>query len=283
MTDRAPQVPRTGPSQAGDDAASRPGRMPRPRALITGASSGLGRGYARALAGEGYDLVLVARDERRLRELSDQLGAAHTITAEVVAADLATRNGIDAVAEVIDTQQIDVLINNAGYGLRGSLLESDITALNDQDQVLTGAVRELSLLAARRMRARGRGGIVTVSSLAAVTTMGQYAASKASTLVFTEALAGELRNSPVTVTAVLPGFIRTEFHERLGVARPGPGLLWLSVDQVVRESLRDARAGKVVSVPGRGYRLAGLVAPLVPRPLMRWGSNGFAFARRDGR
>lgn len=283
MTDRAPQAQRTGSSQAGDDASSRRGRLPRPRALITGASSGLGRGYARALAGEGYDLVLVARDERRLRELSDQLGAAHAITAEVVAADLARRDGIDAVAEVIDTQQIDVLINNAGYGLRGSLLESDITALNDQDQVLTGAVRELSLLAARRMRARGRGGIVTVSSLAAVTTMGQYAASKASTLVFTEALAGELRNSPVTVTAVLPGFIRTEFHERLGVARPGPGLLWLSVDQVVRESLRDARAVKVVSVPGRGYRLAGLVAPLVPRPLMRWGSNGFAFARRDGR
>ena len=176
MTDRAPQAQRTGSSQAGDDASSRRGRMPRPRALITGASSGLGRGYARALAGDGYDLVLVARDERRLRELSDQLGAAHAINAEVVAADLARRDGIDAVAEVIDTQQIDVLINNAGYGLRGSLLESDIAALNDQDQVLTGAVRELSLLAARRMRARGRGGIVTVSSLAAVTTMGQYAA-----------------------------------------------------------------------------------------------------------
>ena len=147
---------------------------------------------------------------------------------------------------------------------------------------LAMSLATLSLAAARRMQARGRGGIINVSSLAAVTTMGQYAASKVSTLVFTEALAGELRDSPVTVTAVLPGFIRTEFHSRLGVERPGPGLIWLSVDQVVRESLRDARAGKVVSVPGWGYRLAALVAPVVPRPLMRWGSTGFSFARTRG-
>ncbi|MGC2939556.1 MULTISPECIES: SDR family NAD(P)-dependent oxidoreductase [unclassified Brevibacterium] len=251
----------------------------RPRALITGASSGLGRGYARTLAAEGYDLVLVARQEARLRELAEQLRATQNILAEVAVADLSTRDGIDAVVEIIAEQRIDVLINNAGYGLRETLLSSDIAELNDQDQVLTGAVRELSLAAARRMRARGRGGIVNVSSLAAMTTMGQYAASKASTLVFTEALAGELRDEPVTVTAVLPGFIRTEFHSRLGVERPGPGLIWLSADQVVRESLRDARAGKIVSVPGWGYRVAALVAPAVPRPLMRWGSNGFSFAR----
>ena len=254
----------------------------RPRALITGASSGLGRGYARTLAAEGYDLVLVARSEPCLEELSAQLSSAHDIVAEVAAADLTTRTGIDAVAAVIADQRIDVLINNAGYGLRSSLLNTDLADLNDLDQVLSGAVRELSLLAARRMKARGRGGIVTVSSLAAVTTMGQYAASKASAAVFTEALAGELRDTPVTVTAVLPGFIRTEFHDRLGVDRAGPGFIWLSVDQVVRESLRDARAGKVVSVPGHGYRLAALAAPLVPRPLMRWGSSGFAFSRRSG-
>src|SRR5699024_98979 len=95
-------------------------------------------------------------------------------------------------------------------GLRGRLLETDIAELNDQDRVLTGAVRELSLAAARRMDARGRGGIVNVSSLAAVTTRGQYAASKASTLEVTEALAGELRGSPVTVTARRPGLLRPD-------------------------------------------------------------------------
>lgn len=254
----------------------------RARALITGASSGLGSGYAQALAAEGYDLVLVARAEARLLELRNRFETDHGIRAEVLVADLSRRAGIDAVVEVIETERIDVLINNAGYGLKESLLDSDATALADQDMVLTGAVRELSLTAARRMRARGRGGILNVSSLAAVTTMGQYAASKASMLIVTEALAGELRNTEVTVTAVLPGFIRTRFHERLGVDRPGPGWIWLSVEQVVNESLRDARRGKIISVPGFGYALAARVVPFIPRPLIRWGSSGFSYARRQG-
>lgn len=273
---------RTAPDNR-DGTSPRRAPAPRPRALITGASSGLGRGYAHALAAQGYDLVLVARDEARLQELADRLQAVESTHAEVVAADLSTRDGIDAVRRIIDAETVDVLINNAGYGLPGRLLETDIAELNDQDRVLTGAVRELSLAAAGRMDARGRGGIVNVSSLAAVTTMGQYAASKASTLVFTEALAGELRRSPVTVTAVLPGFVRTEFHDRLGVDRPGPAGIWLSVEQVVEQSLRDARTGSVVSVPGRMYSLAALAAPLIPRPLMRWASNGFSFARVRGR
>ncbi|HJA60039.1 MAG TPA: SDR family NAD(P)-dependent oxidoreductase [Candidatus Brevibacterium intestinavium] len=282
MSRGLPHSPRTAPGHR-DGASPRRDPAPGPRALITGASSGLGRGYARTLASQGYDLVLVARDETRLRELAERLRTTRDTRVEVVAADLSTPDGIDAIRQVIDSETVDVLINNAGYGLRGRLLETDIAELNDQDRVLTGAVRELSLAAARRMDARGRGGIVNVSSLAAVTTMGQYAASKASTLVFTEALAGELRGSPVTVTAVLPGFVRTEFHDRLGVDRPGPAGIWLSVDQVVEQSLRDARAGRVVSVPGRMYSLVALAAPLVPRPLMRWGSSGFSFARERGR
>lgn len=255
---------------------------PRPRALVTGASAGLGRGYARALAAEHYDLVLVARTEERLRELAAQLSTAHGISAEVVVADLATEAGIAAVAEVIRSTRIDVLIGNAGYGLKEGLLDSDPEALAAQDRVLSTAVRELALAAVPGMRARGRGGIITVSSLAAVTTMGQYAASKAAALVFTEALAGELRDEPVTVTAVLPGFVRTEFHDRLGARRPGPGWMWLDIDEVVDVSLRDARAGKVVSIPGIHYRLAANAARLVPRRLIRWGSAGFAFDRQRG-
>lgn len=254
--------------------------MMRPRALITGASSGLGRGYAHNLAADGYDLVLVARSEERLRELAERLETEHRIRAEVVVADLSTRPGIDAVVAVIEERRVDVLINNAGYGLKHGLLESTPEELRDQDTVLVGAVRELSLAAARRMRGRGRGGIVNVSSMAAVTTMGLYAAAKMSTLVFTEALAGELRGTPVTVTAVLPGFIKTEFHQRLGVERSGPDWIWLSVRQVVAESLRDARRGRTVSVPGITYSLAARVVPFVPRRLIRRGSAGFAFGRR---
>ncbi|MDN6529107.1 MAG: SDR family NAD(P)-dependent oxidoreductase [Brevibacterium sp.] len=256
--------------------------MTRPRALITGASSGLGRGYTLSLAADQYDLVLVARDEARLQELARSIETEHGTLAEVVVADLSTRSGIDVVRTVIETSRVDLLINNAGYGLKQSLLESEGSDLVDQDMVLTGAVRELSLAAVKQMRNRGRGGLINVSSMAALTTMGQYAASKMSTLVFTEALAGELRGSPVTVTAVLPGFIRTRFHERLGVERPGPGWIWLSVAQVVAASLRDARGGKVVSIPGVSYRMAARIARFVPRPLVRWGSNGFSLNRRDG-
>lgn len=256
--------------------------MTRPRALITGASSGLGRGYTLSLAADQYDLVLVARDEARLQELARSIETEHGTLAEVVVADLSTRSGIDVVRTVIETSRVDLLINNAGYGLKQSLLESEVSDLVDQDMVLTGAVRELSLAAVKQMRNRGRGGLINVSSMAALTTMGQYAASKMSTLVFTEALAGELRGSPVTVTAVLPGFIRTRFHERLGVERPGPGWIWLSVAQVVAASLRDARGGKVVSIPGVSYRMAARIARFAPRPLVRWGSNGFSLNRRDG-
>ncbi|HCG57424.1 MULTISPECIES: SDR family NAD(P)-dependent oxidoreductase [Brevibacterium] len=255
--------------------------MTRPRALITGASSGLGRGYALSLAADQYDLVLVARDEARLRELATSIETENGTHAEVVVADLSTRSGIDLVRTVIETSRIDLLINNAGYGLKHGLLESEISELEDQDMVLTGAVRELSLAAVKEMRIRGRGGLINVSSMAALTTMGQYAASKMSTLVFTEALAGELRGTPVTVTVVLPGFIRTSFHERLGVERPGPGWIWLSVQRVVATSLRDARAGKVVSIPGASYGLAARIARFVPRSLVRWGSTGFSLSRRD--
>ncbi|WP_193078577.1 SDR family NAD(P)-dependent oxidoreductase [Brevibacterium aurantiacum] len=255
--------------------------MTRPRALVTGASSGLGRGYALSLAADHYDLVLVARDETRLRELATSIETEHGTHAEVVVADLSTRSGIDMVRTVVETSRIDLLINNAGYGLRQGLLDSDAAELEDQDMVLTGAVRELSLAAVKQMRERGRGGLINVSSMAALTTMGQYAASKMSTLVFTEALAGELRGTPVTVTVVLPGFIRTRFHERLGVDRPGPGWIWLSVQQVVTASLRDARRGKVVSVPGVSYALAARIARFVPRSLVRWGSTGFSLSRRD--
>lgn len=253
----------------------------RPRALITGASSGLGRGYALRLAADGYDLVLVARNKLRLAESAARIEAEHRIRAEVVVADLSTRVGIDVVRTIIEEGQVDLLINNAGYGLKQGLLDSELSELEDQDMVLAGAVRELSLVAAKCMRVRGRGGLINVSSMAALSTMGQYAASKMSTLVFTEALAGELRGSPVTVTAVLPGFIRTRFHERLGVDRPGPGWIWLSVEQVVAASLRDARRGRVVSIPGASYAAAARIAPFVPRGLVRWASSGFSLTRRD--
>lgn len=260
---------------------SRADEAARPRALVTGAGAGLGREYTRRLAADSYDLVLVGRNEARLRELAQQLESEFSIRAEVVPADLSAAEGIDAIRAVIESTRVDLLINNAGYGLKHGLLDSDPDELAELDTVLSGAVRDLSVAAAKEMKARGRGGIINVSSLAALTTMGQYAASKSTALVFTEALAGELRDTPVTVTAVLPGFIRTEFHERLGVDRPGPGWIWLDVEHVVTRSLADARRGKVVSIPGWQYRLAAQVAHVAPRSLIRLGSEKFSFERNS--
>lgn len=280
MSAETPHPAERSTAAARPSTSARPSPPSRPRALITGAGAGLGRGYARSLAADAYDLVLVGRNETRLQDLARRLEAEFSIRAETIPADLSTAEGIGAVREVIETSRVDLLINNAGYGLRHGLLDSDPAELAQLDTVLTGAVRELSLAAAKEMRARGRGGIVNVSSLAALTTMGQYAASKSSTLVFTEALAGELRDTPVTVTAVLPGFIRTEFHSRLGVDRPGPGWIWLDVPQVVSASLTDARRGRIVSIPGWQYSIAARLARVLPRSLVRWGSEKFSFERK---
>ncbi|MYM18766.1 SDR family NAD(P)-dependent oxidoreductase [Brevibacterium sp. 5221] len=251
-----------------------------PRALITGSTSGIGAAFAAQLAQEGYDLVLVARGAQRLEAQAAQLRERWGIGASAVPADLATEAGIAAVAEVIDAERIDVLVNNAGYGLASSALETPVAELAAMSTVLLRAVQVLSWHAARRMLDRGRGGIVTVTSLAALTTMGEYAADKAAATVFTESLAAELAGTPVTATAVLPGFVATQFHAAMGAQRPAfPRLAWLRPEQVAREALAAARRGAVTCVPGAQYRVLAAVAPLVPRPLVRWASAGFGFDR----
>lgn len=252
----------------------------RPRALVTGASAGLGREYAWQLARDGYDLVLAARSEPALRRAAQEIEAEHRVTVDVRAVDLSTQEGIDALIEVIDSTRVDVLVNNAGFGLKASLLDSDPERLIATDMVMLRAVTLLSRAAARRMRERGRGGILTVSSLAVLGSYGTYSAVKSAALLVTEALASELADTPVTVTAVLPGFVTTEFHDRMGVRRAGPGWLWLDADRVVSESLADARRGHVVSVPSLRYKALHAVAHAVPRALVRRASGGLGLKRR---
>lgn len=252
----------------------------RPRALITGASAGLGREYARALAADGYDLVLAARGRVALEECARELTARWGISADVRVVDLATQEGIDDLADLIDRIRIDVLVNNAGFGLRTALRDTDDEQLIASDMVMLRAVTILSTRAARRMEERGRGGILTVSSLAALGSYGVYSAVKSAALLVTESLAVELADTPVTVTAVLPGFVRTEFHDRMKVRRVGPDWAWLDAADVVAASLRDARAGAVVSVPSLRYKAVHALAQIVPRPLVRGVSGGFGLARR---
>jgi len=239
-------------------------------ALITGASSGLGREFARQLAATGADLVLVARDRAALERIAAEVQEAHGVDAEVLVADLTTSEGLAVVeARLRDAEDpIGVLVNNAGFGLDLRFERNDIA---DEDRHLDLHVRatmHLTHAALAPMMARGSGRIVNVASVAAFMPRGTYGAVKAWVVSFSRWANAQYR--PVTVTAVCPGFTHTNFHERLGLP-PGqegvPGWMWLTAPDVVREALRDAARGKAVSIPTLRYKaLVGLVR-LLPAAL----------------
>lgn len=241
-------------------------------ALITGGTSGIGAAFARALAARGDDLVLVARDAGRLAESARQLKESYGVHVETLPADLAARDDVGRVAERVASreQPVDLLVNNAGFAVRPRLLDDDIAAHDEAIDVMVRAVLVLSGTAGRAMRERGHGAIVNVSSTAGFVTMGAYSAIKAWVTVYTEALAGELAGSGVTATALCPGWVRTEFHDRAGI-RTGsiPGMLWLDADDLVTACLADVAAGKVVSIPSWRYRVLMAAARHAPRSLIR--------------
>lgn len=243
-----------------------------PSALITGASAGIGREFAVQLAARGSDLVLVARDGDRLRTLADELTSAHGIRAEVLVADLSDRAATQVVCDRLSdaARPIDLLVNNAGFGLRNAFLKNDIEEEERGLDVMVRAVLLTCHAAGRAMKARGSGRIINVSSVASFIASGTYSAEKSFVTVFSEALAGELKGSGVTVTALCPGFTRTEFHERAELSVSGlPQAVWLSAEQLVREALADADSGKVISVPGTQWKAIVTLLRTLPRPIVR--------------
>jgi len=243
-------------------------------ALVTGATSGLGAAFTRALARDGYDLVLVARDEARLLAAAADLGERHGVATEVLAADLTDRESSRGVEErLADAERpVDLLVNNAGMGLRGTFWETDLA---DQERMLAlncTAVLRLTHAALGAMVPRGRGGVITVSSVAGFTpgARGAYSATKAWATVLTESVSTELAGTGVHASVVAPGFVHTEFHQRAGLDMSRmPDRMWLDADDVVATALRDHRAGKVVSVPGARYKAIVVASRLVPRNAAR--------------
>jgi len=241
-------------------------------ALVTGGTSGIGAAFARALAARGDDLVLVARDASRLqtsvRELTERFG----VQVEAIPADLGNRDDTVRVADRISSTErpVDLLVNNAGFGVHAPLTAVDTTPHEHALDVMGRAVLVLSAAAGRSMRERGHGAIVNVSSTAGFVTMGSYSAIKALVTSYTEALAVELAGTGVTVTALCPGYIRTEFHERaqIGTAKlPGPA--WVDVDELVAHCLSDVAKGKVISVPTARWQVAIFLARHAPRRAIR--------------
>ena len=184
-------------------------------ALVTGGTSGIGAEFARQLAARGDDLVLVARDKRRLDEMAVELRAFGR-SVEVLPADLSDAKGTARVAQRLAdaAKPVDILINNAGFGGLSKLVRPDVAQYDEAFAVMMRAVWELSAAVAPGMKERGHGAIVNVASTAGQLSMGAYSSIKAWVITYTESLANELHGSGVTVTALMPGWVRTEFHQR---------------------------------------------------------------------
>ena len=245
-------------------------------ALITGASAGLGLEFAWQLATARHDLVLVARDEARLEEVAGQIRAAAGVRVQVLRADLSVADDVARVAERLaspggpDERPVGLLVNNAGFATQQHFVDGDLDVELRALDVMVRAVLVLSHAAAGQMTARGRGAILNVASVAALTASGTYSAAKAWVRTFTEGLAVELRGTGVTATALCPGLTHTEFHERAGIDYTQlPDVAWLNADRVVAAALADVRRGVVISTPSLRYRVASGLLKVAPRAAVR--------------
>jgi len=241
-------------------------------AVITGASAGIGGSFARLLGREGYDLVLVARDENRLKETAEELKNEFGVDCEVLVADLSTEQGCTLVEERVSdpNRPIDVLINNAGFGIRESFQKSAIDSEQQLMDVLVRTPMRLMHSALPSMRERNSGIIINVSSVAGWIAGGTYSAAKSYLTVLSESLHTELRATQVNVLALCPGFTHTEFHQRGKMRMEAlPKFMWLKAEDVVNKAWADARSGKAISVPGWQYAIVSSLARFAPRPLVR--------------
>ncbi|MEO8330369.1 MAG: SDR family oxidoreductase [Candidatus Nanopelagicales bacterium] len=241
------------------------------RALVTGPTSGIGNAFARRLAADGYDLVLVARNVPRLESLAAELRAVG-VQVEVIPADLAERQQMARVeARLNDSSApIDVLVNNAGFSINQHFVGGSLAREQVLLDVLVTAVMRLTHTAVPGMVSRGRGVVINVSSMAGFLPFGSYSAAKAWVTFFTQGLATELAGTGVKATAICPGFVHTEFHQRAGVDMSNSSdWMWSTADEVVDKLFSDLAHGKVLSIPGARYRALAGAAHLLPRDAVR--------------
>ena len=239
-------------------------------ALVTGATAGIGESFTRLLASKGYNIALVARDEVRLHERAAGLREKYGIQTFVLPADLATKSGVKSVEKYIQSYEIEVLINNAGFGINKAFTVSDLGDEQDLLNVLVRAPMRLMHVILPGMKERKSGTVINVSSVAGFIAGGTYSAAKSYLTVLSESLNTELKGTGVIVSALCPGFTRTEFHQRGRMKMKGlPSFMWLNADKLVAQSWKDAQAHQPVSIPGWQYKLLVVIISIAPRSFVR--------------
>jgi len=239
-------------------------------ALVTGATAGIGESFTRLLANEGFNIVLVARDLERMKERAAFLQSQYKVETTIMQADLATDVGCAKVEKYISENQIEVLINNAGFGINKAF---SVSNLDSEEQLLAVLVRtpmRLMHTVLPQMKERNSGSIINVSSVAGWIAGGTYSASKSYLTVLSESIHTEMNGTATKISALCPGFTRTEFHERGRMRMNGlPEFMWLSADRVVTQAWKENQNGKVLSVPGWQYLILSTISRFGPRPLVR--------------
>ena len=239
-------------------------------ALVTGATAGIGESFTRLLASQGFNIVLVARDHARLVERAEFLRKSYQVETAVIQADLSLDSGCAIVEQYLEQNEIEVLVNNAGFGIKYAFTTSSIIAEEELLKVLVRAPMRCMHVVLPKMKERNSGTIINVSSVASWIAGGTYSASKSYLTVLSESIHTELSKTNIKVMALCPGFTHTEFHERGKMKMSAlPEFMWLTSDAVVKKAWSDSQSGKAICVPGWQYLLLSTFARFFPRPIVR--------------
>lgn len=242
-------------------------------AVVTGATSGIGKALSELLMKEGYNLILVGRNQEKLRKMEKQLkGIRNQREVKSLVADLQNQEEVNALCNTLSEMQIDLLVNNAGFGITGAFIETDIKKEEEMIQVNLMTLTKITKVLAKNMAAKGKGHIMNIASIAAFmpNPLGAvYAATKAYVLSFSEALAEELRGSGVTVTAVCPGPTKSQFAQRSGMENTGvfSGNV-MSAKKVAQLAYRATMKGKLKVIPGMGNKCTIMLAAICPKRIV---------------
>ncbi len=243
-------------------------------AVVTGATSGIGAAYANKFAKQGYDLILIGRRKEKIEETGQYFRREYGVNVEILLAELTEQEDVKKVTEFIKEKNVEVLVNNAGFGVTGLYPEADLAVMEQLAKVSTLAPMQLIYEVLPGMIIRKKGTIINISSESVYMVVpgnAIYSAAKAFLKTFTEGLYMDLQGTGVKVLAVCPGLTHTDFHEKMGMEKSrqtDKGMIqWMSPEKVVEDSLKDLEKGRVISIPGSHTKILAYILSTMPRSL----------------